>query len=156
MLIVAMEGTVLLFTQQGELIESLRGEQGVPAGMWAIGLSSDKQLVVNSAHGTYLADQELLHWHDSQIDSVKWSAPSHLPEGVYQNMLEQYRGKGLNMERVILDLHSGRLLGNYGVYFSDIVALLMVFLAGSGLWLWSMRLLRERERRRQLERYDRS
>lgn len=60
------------------------------------------------------------------------------------------------MERVILDLHSGRLLGNYGVYFSDIVALLMVFLAGSGLWLWSMRLLRERERRRQLERYDRS
>lgn len=149
MLIVALEGRVLLFTQQGELIESLRGEQGVPAGMWAIGLSSDRQVAVNSAHGTYLADQELLRWHDSQIDSVRWSAPSHLPEEIYQTVLEQYRGKGLSMERVILDLHSGRLLGDFGIYFTDLVALLMVFLACSGLWLWSMRLFRERQRRRQ-------
>lgn len=149
MLVVALEATVLLFTSQGELIESLRGEHGVPAGMWAIGLSSDKRVVVNSAHGTYVADQALLQWHDSELGTINWSAPSKLPVAVYQTMLERYRGKGLNMERVILDLHSGRLLGHYGIYFTDIVAVLMVFLACSGFWLWSTRLFRERERHRQ-------
>lgn len=139
MLVVALDATVLLFTSQGELIESLRGEQGVPAGMWTIGLSSDKRVVVNSAHGTYVADNDLLQWHDSELDKINWSAPSKLPPAVYQRMLERYRGKGLSMERVILDLHSGRLLGHYGIYFSDIVAVLMVFLAGSGLWIFSKR-----------------
>lgn len=154
MLVVALEGTVLLFTADGELIEALRGEQGVPAGMWAIGLSSRQRVVVNSAHGTYLADSELLHWRDTKPDAVKWSAPSSLPPDVYQSMLERYRGRGLNLERVILDLHSGRLLGDYGIYFTDVIALLMVFLASSGLWLWGMRLLRERERRRQQHHHD--
>lgn len=147
MLILALEGTVLMFTAEGELIEALHGEQGVPAGMWAIGLSSDQRVVVNSAHGTYLADTELLRWQDSKVDTVKWSAPSNLPDPIHQAVLELYRGRGLNMERVILDLHSGRLFGQYGVYFTDMIGLLMVFLACSGLWLWAMRLIRERERR---------
>lgn len=146
MLIVALERTILLFTPQGELIEILRGTQGVPAGMWAIGLGSQQQLVVNSAHGTYVADQDIVQWQHSKADSVKWSAPSQLPDSIYQIMLENYRGQGLSMERLFLDLHSGRLFGQFGVYLVDLAGLLMMFLACSGLWLWSMRLLRERQR----------
>lgn len=146
MLVVAVQGKVLLFTKQGELIEKLSGSQGVPAGMRAIGLSPDKRVVVNAAHGTYIADQELLQWHDRKVQGVKWSAPDKLPAPVYQTMLELYRGKGLNLERVVLDLHSGRLFGRWGVYVVDAAALLLLFLACSGIWLWSMRWLRERER----------
>ncbi|MFT5351416.1 MAG: hypothetical protein ACI9MF_002239 [Gammaproteobacteria bacterium] len=51
-------------------------------------------------------------------------------------MLSLYRGKGLSLERILLDLHSGRLLGNAGVFIVDLAALFFVFLALSGSWMW--------------------
>lgn len=151
MLVVALEGRVLLFTPEGELIETLHGAHGVPAGMWAIGLNSKGRVVVKSAHGTYIADEQLLQWHDLNDDSARWSAPATLPETVYQQMLNRYRGKGLSLERVVLDLHSGRILDKGGIYFTDVIALLLCFLASSGLWIWTMRLIRERQRRQKTE-----
>jgi hypothetical protein len=148
MLVVALEGELLLLTPEGELIESLKGYQGVPAGMSAIGLTTDKRVAVRAAHGSYVADADLASWKHQKIEAVSWSAPSTLPDPVYQDMLQLYRGKGLDLERVILDLHSGRLLNQGGVYFFDFVAVAMIFLACSGLWLWTVRLVKSRQHRR--------
>lgn len=148
MLIVALEGTLLLLTPDGEIIEVLRGHQGVPAGMWAIGLTSDKRVAVKAAHGSYVADADLLKWQHEEVEAVRWSAPTPLPEPVYQQMLQLYRGKGLDLERVILDLHSGRILNRSGVYFFDFIAVVMLFLALSGSWLWTVRLLKSRQHRK--------
>lgn len=148
MLIVALEGELLLLTPEGEMIESLKGYQGVPAGMLAIGLTTDKRVVVRAAHGSYVADADLTRWEHQNIETVRWSAPSTLPDTVRQDMLQLYRGKGLDLERVILDLHSGRLLNQGGVYFFDFIAVAMIFLACSGLWLWTVRLIKSRQHRR--------
>jgi hypothetical protein len=48
-----------------------------------------------------------------------------------------YRGRVLTLERLMLDLHSGRLFGLGGTWLMDIVAALLVILAASGMWLWS-------------------
>ncbi len=64
------------------------------------------------------------------------SQPGVLPTGLEQDLLYLYRGKGLSLERLLLDLHSGRLLGNAGVYIVDVAALLFIFLALSGSWMW--------------------
>lgn len=146
-LIIALEGELMLLTPEGEVIETLRGYQGVPAGMWAIGLTSDRRVAVKAAHGSYVADADLLDWQHQDIEAVRWSAPSTLPEGVRQQMLQLYRGKGLDLERVILDLHSGRLMRQGGVYFFDFVAVALIFLACSGLWLWTVRLLKNHQHR---------
>lgn len=145
MLIVALEGELLLLTPEGEIIESLKGYQGVPAGMLAIGLTTDKRVVVKAAHGSYVADADLTRWEHQNIEAARWSAPSTLPDTVRQDMLQLYRGKGLDLERVILDLHSGRLLNQGGVYFFDFIAVAMIFLACSGLWLWTVRLIKSRQ-----------
>jgi uncharacterized iron-regulated membrane protein len=50
-----------------------------------------------------------------------------------------WRGTGLSLERVLLDLHSGRILGEAGVWLVDAAALLFLLLAGSGVWLWGRR-----------------
>jgi len=47
-----------------------------------------------------------------------------------------YRGKGLPGERVILDIHSGRILGYVGVLLVDFMAILFLLLAMSGIWMW--------------------
>ncbi|MDZ7805167.1 PepSY domain-containing protein [Thiohalophilus sp.] len=148
MLIVALEGELLLLTPEGKVIETLRGYQGVPAGMWAIGLTSDKRVAVKAAHGTYVADADLITWEHQNLEAVRWSAPSTLPRQVHQKMLQLYRGKGLDMERVILDLHSGRLLKQGGIYFFDFIAVALIFLACSGLWLWGVRQYKARQHHR--------
>ncbi len=40
------------------------------------------------------------------------------------------------MERVLLDLHSGRIFGPVGVLVYDLLALALGFLSISGLLLW--------------------
>ncbi len=148
MLIIALEGTLILLNSKGEIVESLQGYQGVPAGMWAIGLTSDQRVAVKAAHGSYVADADLLNWKHHNIEAVRWSAPTPLPEPVYDSMLRLYRGKGLALERVLLDLHSGRLLSQGGVYFFDFIAVVMMFLACSGLWLWTVRLIKAHQHRK--------
>ncbi len=57
--------------------------------------------------------------------------------------MQLYRGNGLPLERIILDLHSGRMFGTFGEYVMDIVALLFIFLALSGGWMWCRHMWRQ-------------
>jgi uncharacterized iron-regulated membrane protein len=43
------------------------------------------------------------------------------------------------VERVILDLHSGRFFGKLGPWLFDIAALLLILLSLSGAWIWLKR-----------------
>jgi hypothetical protein len=55
----------------------------------------------------------------------------HRTTGLSGRLVETYRGKGLPLERVLLDIHSGRILGAWGV---DAVSVLFLGLVLTGLW----------------------
>jgi len=149
MLVVALDSEVWLLTPEGELIEKLGGTEGIPAGMSAIGLTDEGRIAVMAAHGVYTADRELVIWHDAPEAITVWVDSEDLPAGLHQRLLEKYRGQGLPLERVILDLHSGRLFGKYGIYVMDAAAVLMLFLAFSGSWIWGIRQIRNRQKKMQ-------
>lgn len=71
--------------------------------------------------------------------TVAWEPVAHaLPEALTQTIRKTYQGEGVDLERVILDLHSGRIAGKIGVYFMDAMAIGMLLLVASGgflLWL---------------------
>lgn len=136
MIVIAVKDRLLLVSRQGEMIEKLGGAEGVPAGMKNIGTSVDNQLVISAAHGVYIVDIDSLEWQESDHVEAQWSVPATLPETLRAELLQSYRGTGLPLERVILDLHSGRMLGPLGVYFMDFIALLFIFLALSGSCMW--------------------
>jgi hypothetical protein len=147
-IIVAIEGRLLLFTAKGERLESLGGADGVPGGMRAIGTKADR-LVVRASHGDYLTDKDGLRWEESEkegdvhtpVEGVVWAEQAAAPAALQQLLAESYRGRGLSAERVLLDLHSGRILGWGGVWLVDAVAVLLMVLALSGVWMW-LRLVR--------------
>lgn len=134
--VVALQDTLLLLTRDGELVEKLTGAEGVPAGLQDIGLAPDGNVVVKAAQGVYEPDIDTLEWRDRQSTGVRWAKPVTLPAPLRADLLQQYRGGGLTIERILLDLHSGRILGGFGVYVMDIAAVLLVILAISGLWMW--------------------
>jgi len=150
-LVIALENALLLVTEQGELIEKLSGSEGIPAAMSAIGLTDKQKVAVMAEHGVYTADEDLIIWQADKQAITIWADSKNLPDAIYQELLVQYRGKGLTLERIILDLHSGRLFNQGGVYFMDFIAILLIFLACSGLWLWGMRWWRTTQRNKSVK-----
>ncbi len=145
---VAVAGKILLLTYDGEVIEHLGGMQGVPSGMNKIGLLKDGSIVIQAAHGYYLTDRDFLNWHEQeQVVDVTWSVPGSAPASLLVRVAQLYRSNELPVERVMLDLHSGRLFGSWGPWVMDAAAVLLVFLALSGTWLWAKQLIRKRQRR---------
>ena len=131
---VVLEGQVMLLTPQGELMETLGRAEGVPSGIRAAGVDAGR-LVVAAADGYYRADPDLLRW-DKRETGAAWASPGDLPEDLSTALARAYRGEGLPWERVILDLHSGRIFGKAGRLVFDIAAIFLFFLACTGVWMW--------------------
>mgnify|MGYP001550032937 CR=1 FL=1 len=146
--VIAIEGELLLFSDRGGLIERLGGAAGVPAGMQAVGVTPHGTLAIHAAHGYYQTDDMFLEWTETDSLDAEW-AQAVTPAAELRAALEQaWRGSGLSVERVLLDIHSGRILGSWGIYLVDAAAILFLVLAASGVWLWSRRRAGIREHRK--------
>ena len=139
LVIIAAGGGLSLYTTAGELIEKLEHVAGVPAGILAIGITAQALLAVKTAQGIYLTDDSMLEWRLADKPEVLWSEATPVPSGLRAALQAAYRGTGLPVERVLLDLHSGRILGRAGIYLVDAAAILFLLLAFSGVWLWARR-----------------
>jgi hypothetical protein len=139
LVVIAIEGQLLLFTPDGELVERLGGAAGVPAGMQALGLTPAGELAIHAAHGFYRTDDSFLEWQETGSLEATWSESTNPSPTLRAALQQAWRGTGLTLERVLLDLHSGRILGSWGVYLVDAAAVLFLLLAISGVWLWGKR-----------------
>jgi len=138
LLIAAGRDELLLLDLQGNLIERLPWGSIGAAPVEALGLDENAVVLVRSAGQMWLADSQLLSWRRAgdDISTAHWSFPEPVPESLQQAITRQYRGDGLSLERVLLDLHSGRIFGPIGILVYDLLALALGFLAISGLILW--------------------
>jgi hypothetical protein len=146
--IIGIEGQLILFTPNGELIERLDSAAGVPAGMQALGRNAAGDLVLKTPLGLYQTDRDILKWHETSDAAITWAVPAAPSTALRAALQQVYRGTGLSLERVLLDIHSGRILGSKGVYFVDAAALLFLLLASSGVLLWGKHHANAREHRR--------
>ena len=142
-IIIAMKKALYLFTLEGDLIEKLDSEKNLPSPITHIGFSeltqSSGQLIIEVNQQYYTSNDDFLSWTKIQTKEfypLELENPENIDKTFYQNA---YLGNELNLERVILDLHSGRLLGNFGVYLMDLAAIILIMLGLSGIWIWSRR-----------------
>jgi hypothetical protein len=134
---VSTDNKLLLLQADGMLVETLETVHGLPRNIRRIG-THDKQLVVEAETGLLQTDSSVIHWTPLQTDATRiaWSGAGRLPANIREAVLEEQRGDGLPLERVILDIHSGRIIGMAGPWLSDAVAVLFILLALSGVWMW--------------------
>jgi hypothetical protein len=138
-LLVAAGGEeLLLVDREGGLIERIHWDQPDSGAIDSIGLLENGMVLVRSAENLWVADAQMLRWQPLEQATVTagWSELAEEPEEIRQAVIQQYRGAGLSMERLLLDLHSGRIFGPAGILVYDILALIVGFLAISGVILW--------------------
>ncbi len=146
LLIVALDQALLLLTEGGELVEKLAADD-LPGTLQGVALVRERPLLLTNA-GQYAGDDDLVAWQPQPDAAVSPTAPASLPAELAERIAAHWRGTGLTLERVLLDLHSGRILGPAGVYLMDAAAVLLLFLSLSGGGIWIVRAVRNRQRGR--------
>jgi hypothetical protein len=68
--------------------------------------------------------------------SLRWPESRPVPPQLAARLTARNRGDGLSLERLLLDLHSGRVLNLSGRLLMDLAALAVLLLAVSGFWMW--------------------
>ena len=117
-------------THDGELIDRVSSPIVNPT---ALSTSGDR-FVIHSTMSSLIANEELFHWEHFESSAVR---PTEVTQENFSSLeLPNTAPVGITLERLLLDLHSGRLLGPIGILMMDIAAAGLILLAVSGAWLW--------------------
>ncbi len=141
---VASQNELILLTHDGEKIERLDATTGVPANITSVGINTTAQLFLKTNEAVFQANNDVTEWKRSKDKNITWSTTAALPAELESSLNMLFRGKGLTKERVLLDLHSGRILGKAGPLLMDLSAILLIVLSFTGFWMyikrsWAMR-----------------
>jgi len=140
----AFDDELLLLSDQGEVVE----HSPVTFGrIRRLGSKNSRAVIETSNQQYYQSDANIIEWTATSNDNITWSEPAAIDNAQREALLHAYRGKGLSLERVILDLHSGRIFGHYGVYLMDAAAIALLWLSLSGLWVWWSRRQKQKSKR---------
>ncbi|MBL4763130.1 MAG: PepSY domain-containing protein [Gammaproteobacteria bacterium] len=115
---------VYLVSDAMELIEKQDVE--IFAGkVHTLDVDAEHLVILTSDFGLFISNPEITQWSliDKGYNYALQDAESNQPVS-------------LSWERVVLDIHSGRFFGQWGVYVMDAAAILMLFLAISGFTIW--------------------
>ncbi len=145
-IILVLSHDVILLSRDGELID--RYPLAQKTEIEHVGMFENKAIIKMMDQTMWQADEDIINWQAIDTIQMTWAPQVQLKDDLKQQLLEQYRGEGLPLERIILDIHSGRIFGKFGVYVMDGVALLMMFLSLSGLWMWWQRRLKQKSKRK--------
>lgn len=146
--VVGCDGALLLLDKRGGLIERLGNEFALPPferlvsvganplGANPSGESNANSLVLFSPDASWLYDIDQLSFtpFDAELEPVAWQVP---PLEVVAALPTQVVPPELNWQRLIQDIHSGRVVSLAGKLLMDAAALLLMVLVITGVIIWS-------------------
>lgn len=146
---VASTNDLYLYMRDGQLIDHLSGAS-LPSAkinqLGVLGADANSQLVLQTAQGNFVT-MDGLAWQRLSAEKLKatelpiWAREQALPASLKEK-LNGVLAPSLPLERIVLDTHSGRIFGRYGVLVMDAVAIGLIVLSLSGVWIY----LRSRRR----------
>lgn len=136
----ATASAVSIYQPDGSLVERLTGSALPAAPVGRIGRKGDV-LLLETAQGVF-GSEDGVTWQPDTAEGAAWSLPQTLPAEVSAHVAVYFAPR-LPLERVLLDVHSGRIFGRYGPLAMDLAALVLAALALSGIWIY-LRTLRRR------------
>lgn len=151
--ILACEQEIQIFTIEGELVEKLGPEWGLPVPISKLGLCNNMLCLISNGQ-LYSFDQlslniELVKSSRADIDLNFVSLNSEpLPNDLQLFYQNQFAGSELNWQRLIQDIHAGRFLGVLGPWVLDIFTLIFLVISGTGFYLWFSQSRKKNKKRR--------
>ena len=137
-LVVTSSSEVLLLTLEGELIERVGLPTSLSGQLERVGCETAGPIAQKGGQ-LYRPDWLFSTWALIEPRPVDWSVIEQLDSAARKQVYGLYHQRSLSWERLLLDLHSGRLLGWPGLLLVDICALLLMLQLISGVYLFLKR-----------------
>ena len=133
---------VHLLSHSGELIESIGASLGLPDNITNIAIAGNKLLFtrdnqpqLNRSAELWSLDVDSLELQRAEFEGVQWPQRKPLPPE-YGLALAGANLPSISLETLMLDIHTGRILGSFGIWLMDLATILLMVLAASGCWAW--------------------
>lgn len=135
-ILLATQTSLVVIDHDGEIIDEIGKFTGLPESPLGISITKDGHPVIRGINTYWKGSNELSAWQPLRGPHPKWIAPTETPNNIDILIQEHARSNEINYERVLLDLHSGRLLGAWGQNIMSISAILLLVLALTGIFIW--------------------
>lgn len=142
---------LVLFDKDGQLIETLAADASLPEPALGIGSSPTASVVMRGSKTYWVPDDDFLTWTAYRGAHPVWVNPEQTPAELLTAIQTYDVSHTISMERLLLDLHSGRLLGKYGFIVMDLAAIGLLLLSISGICVWLQRRKKDRSHHSRLE-----
>lgn len=130
---IASANTLSIYQADGQLLDKL-DKSSLPAfPIIALGKAGARIALKTRSAEFFTTDG--LNWEKGGAANIQWSATQTLPAEL-NRQLANILAPGLPLQRILQDVHSGRIFGQYGVFFVDLVGLALLTLGMSGLWIF--------------------
>lgn len=136
MLLVAYRDGLIQYDAKGQLIESYAALDGLTPPLTQLGHDAKALVVASSAGNLYFDVEQGRASPVPKEAMIEWSTASAAPTALAGTLADVYRGSGVSYERVLLDIHSGRLFGRVGEWVVDAAALCLLTLALTGTYMF--------------------
>ena len=135
MLVLAFQKELVLLTEEGELIEKLTTANGVPVNIQKLG-AYNSLLFLKTSNQVWESNDEGQEWRVSDSNFNEWSNKVVMPDEKTQQVESYFLGKGVSLEQFFLDLHNGNIIKGFGKWLLDIIAIFLLLISISGVWIW--------------------
>lgn len=147
--VIATSKSLLLLDQQFRIIETLDESYGLPTPITGLTLQNNTLYIEVNSQQRFSVDADTLNWEPVNLDLKIFETVKTYPLEAVPNAVANTLYNTIPLERVLLDLHSGRLFGNVFVYIMDFSAILLIILSLSGLTIWlHIRRIKQRHHKR--------
>ncbi|MDG1733981.1 MAG: PepSY domain-containing protein [Thalassotalea sp.] len=136
-IIISGDDNLRLYNHAGQLVDVMDKASGLPTNIQGLAVNGNN-IYLQTAQGIFLSNDELYSWQLQSKDKAldNWSKASTISAAEIKHYQQLYRQQILSWERVVLDIHSGRFFASLGVLFMDLVALFIIILSLSGIYMW--------------------
>lgn len=122
-----------IYQPDGQRVDQLDVSALPAVPLLALG-GSGQAVVIRTPKGNFASQDGGLDWQPYQ-GPAQWSQPVPLSAKVRQQLAPAF-APSLPLERIVLDVHSGRIFGADGPYLMDLAALILLVLSLSGAWIF--------------------
>lgn len=135
-LLIATQSSLILIDKDGQIIDEIGSYSGLPESPLGISVTEQGHPVIRGVNTYWKGSNELSAWQPLEGPHPQWVAPTETPNNLNTLIQQHARSHEIHYERVILDLHSGRLLGNWGQNIMSLAAIMVIVLAVTGIFIW--------------------
>lgn len=133
-IVLATDDALVLLNADGEFIERMGAAAGVPPRIQNIGLFHGDP-VIQTQDGMWRSDFMLDKWEEISLQGIGWSLPASMPDSVTRSLVKYFHGEGITAERVLLDIHTGEILGPMGRWLLDFLGVLLISISLAAIWM---------------------